>query len=396
MADFLIVGAGIVGLSIARALRGKYPQKKIRIIEKESSLGEHSSGRNSGVLHAGFYYPADTFKAKFSAEGNAYLKDYCKKNNLPLNACGKIVIAKNDFDLGQFQLLLSRAKNNGVELYEVDALEAQKLEPRIKTHKKALWSPATATVSPLSVLKQQAIDLNKSGVEIDLGVKYVKFKSGTIYTSKDSYKNTFLINAAGLYADKIAHDYNIGLNYRILPFKGVYLYYNGTSRNVEPLRRHVYPVPNLNNPFLGVHHTLTVGGGSKIGPTAIPALWREQYSGFSNFRINEFLQIIQDEVSLFADANFNFRELAIEEIRKYFKTKLIQEASGMVSDVYSENYQKWGRAGIRAQLFNPSEKKLVMDFIVERGENSLHVLNAISPAFTCSSPFASWIVSQYL
>ena len=201
----------------------------------------------------------------------------------------------------------------------------------------------------------------------------------------------YVINCAGLYADQIAQQFGFSKNYRILPFKGIYLY---ADVSAPPLRRHIYPVPNLKNPFLGVHHTISVDGHHKIGPTAIPALWREQYKGLENFKWNEFLQILGDEVRLFFSANFDFKGLATEEIKKYYRPFLVKDAASMAKEVRVSNYNHWGRPGMRAQLFDLQKKKLEMDFIVEGNQKSFHILNAVSPAFTASRPFAEQCLTR--
>jgi L-2-hydroxyglutarate oxidase LhgO len=182
----------------------------------------------------------------------------------------------------------------------------------------------------------------------------------------------------------------LGRQYRILPFKGLYLY--GDAR--EKLRTNVYPVPDLGNPFAGVHFTVTVDGHVKIGPTATPAFWREQYSGFSGFRLGEFAQIAARELSLLSRNDFGFRDLAIAEIRKYWRPHLAALAGRLVPDIEPQHYRTWGPPGIRAQLFDVGKRKLEMDFVVEGDDRSLHVLNAVSPAFTCSLPFADYLAER--
>jgi L-2-hydroxyglutarate oxidase LhgO len=199
------------------------------------------------------------------------------------------------------------------------------------------------------------------------------------------------VNAAGLYADLIAKDFSFSKNYTILPFKGLYLY---ASSPQEKLKTHIYPVPDLRNPFLGVHFTLTVDGQVKIGPTAIPAFWREHYNGLSRFSFSEMCKILMRELGLFVNAGFDFRRLALEEVRKYSRAVLARRAAELVQEVYPGNYKTWGKPGIRAQLLNTQTRKLEMDFILEGDKKSMHVLNAVSPAFTCALPFAHYVVDQ--
>jgi L-2-hydroxyglutarate oxidase LhgO len=250
--DIGIIGGGVIGTNLSIELKSRYPQNRIAVFEKENFSGYHSSGRNSGVLHAGFYYTADSFKAKFTAQGNLALRDYCKVKRLKMVSCGKLVVAKNEEELRQFPILLNRARANSVELNEITFEEAKKIEPKVKTHKMALWSPNTATVDPLEVMNSLVNEAKRMKIDFHFNTTYNSHIGDTVYTNRGKFKVGFIINAAGLYSDKIARDFGFSKNYRILPFKGIYLYSNET---VNPLKTHIYPVPNLKNPFLGVHHT---------------------------------------------------------------------------------------------------------------------------------------------
>ncbi len=389
--DFLVIGGGIIGLSVARELIKTFSDIKVTLIEKEKDCGLHASGRNSGVLHAGFYYTSDSLKARFTKDGNKALTNYCEEKKIKINKCGKLVVAKNENDLPLLNELLKRGKSNGVDLNEISEEEAKCIEPRAKTYKRALFSPTTSTVNPQEVLKAIKHDALSEGVRILPGVKYVKRIKNNILTSEGIFDAGYIINAAGLYADVIAHDFGFSKQYKILPFKGLYLYSN---EPIGSIRTNVYPVPDLRNPFLGVHFTVTVDGNVKIGPTAIPAFWREQYNFFDNFNPFEFVDIVSREIDLFMFSNFDFKKLAIEEIQKYSKSKLVKLASMLASDVQEKHYKTWGKAGIRAQLVNLKEKKLEMDFVIEGNEQSLHILNVVSPGFTCAIPFAKYVCDK--
>jgi len=389
--DFLIIGAGVIGLQCALKLKRKYPKSSVLIIEKENEIGYHASGRNSGVLHAGFYYSEDSLKAKFTSKGNEALTNYCERNGLRINKCGKLVVARNEADLQQLSVLFMRGKKNKIKISEVSEKEAKRLEPRVRTFQKALWSPLTSSIDPIEVINSFLKDAILGGITFRRSTPFKKLKGKTVVTGSGEIEAGFIINAAGLYADMVANEFGLAQNYRILPLKGLYL------KSIEAagsLSRHIYPVPDLNKPFLGVHHTVSVDGKSKIGPTAIPAFWREHYNGSTRFSISEMAGILKDEVSLFLNSGFDFKNLALEEIRKYRKANIVKQAAELCEGTQKENYKKWGKPGIRAQLFNIKEKTLEMDFVVERGENSLHILNAVSPAFTCSIPFAEYVVNQ--
>ena len=389
--DFLIIGGGVIGLSIARVLKKRFSDSRVTLIEKEKGLGFHGSGRNSGVLHAGFYYSSDSLKAKFTRTGNQRLTEYCESRGLKINKCGKLVVAKNEEELQRFNELLERGKKNGVPLQCLTKAEAREIEPRVKTFEKALYSPSTATIDPLEVIMAMQKDAEDEGVDIHLGTGYLQAQGNRVSTSSGSYEARMVINAGGLYADKIAMDFGFSKKYRILPFKGLYL---NSDEPPGSLKTNIYPVPNLKNPFLGTHFTVTVAGKTKIGPTALPALWREQYQGMKNLCWSEVLEILARQCGLFISSNFNFKALACEEIRKRSRPHLVALASSLAEGVELNNYRTWGKPGIRAQLINIEERKLEMDFVIEGDQDSIHVLNAVSPAFTCALPFAEYVCDQ--
>lgn len=389
--DFLVIGAGIIGIAIARALGRRYPDSKIVVIEKENHLGEHSSGRNSGVLHAGFYYSAQSLKAKLCRLGNKALTEFCLDRGLPINRCGKLVVAKDDTEIPTLHELCRRGEANGVELKLISEEEAREIEPRVVTAREALWSPTTATVDPLQVLTALKEDLEKNGCEIAMDTSYLSRRGRVVQTSRGAIEARYMINAAGLYADRIARDFGFGLDYRMLPFKGLYLY---SDEKPHAMRTNIYPVPFLKNPFLGVHFTVTVDGHLKVGPTAIPVLWMEQYSFFHRFKPLEALDVCLRELGLLFHSDFEFKQLAWQELKKHSKRHLVGLAKGMARGIEFKDYNRWGKPGIRAQLVHQKTKALEMDFILEGDSDSFHVLNAVSPAFTCAIPFGEYIVDQ--
>ena len=393
--DYLIIGAGIVGMAIARDLILRFPESAIIVLEKEPDVAYHSSGRNSGVLHAGFYYTANSLKARFTRDGNAQMRQYCYDNHLRINECQKVVVAKNEAELPSLFELEKRGKVNGVEVRIIDEKELALLDPNAKTFRYALFSPTTATVDPVEVTQAVGRELLKKGVRILYSNGYhKKLDTNTIITTDGSRINANkIINAAGLYADKVARDFGYSGDYTIIPFKGVYLKYHGSEK---PAKTNIYPVPNLKNPFLGVHFTVTVDGTVKIGPTSMPGFWRENYSGFSKFKFPELVSILGWESRLFATNAFGFRNLAMDEIKKYNKKYFASLALDLVKKMDVSGFDEWGKPGIRAQLLNIHTKELVMDFVVEGDKDSIHVLNSVSPAFTCSFPFAKWVVDNYI
>ena len=287
--------------------------------------------------------------------------------------------------------LLERAKNNSVELNDISESEALSIEPRARTCGRALFSPSTSSVDPVEVMTSFITDAKDAGVRILNGARYLGREGRTVRTTHGDLEAGYVINAAGLYADRIAKDFGFAKHYRILPFKGLYLYANDLA---PPLRTNIYPVPDLRNPFLGVHHTVTVDGHTKIGPTAIPCFWRENYSGIRNFRLDEFIEVVTTEAELFIRNDFDFRALAFDEMRKIDRRRLASLAAELARDIQVEHYSKWGPPGIRAQLLDTRTRKLEMDFRVEGDSQSFHILNAVSPAFTCAMSFSAYVFEQ--
>jgi (S)-2-hydroxyglutarate dehydrogenase len=389
--DFLILGGGIIGLSVARELRHRFPGTRVTLLEKEAACGLHASGRNSGVIHAGFYYSADSLKAKLTRAGNQAMTSYCEAKKIPLNRCGKLVVAKDEADLAQLDELLRRGKANDVPLENLTEEAARQIEPRVKTHERAIFSPTTSSADPRRVIEAMTEDASNEGVTMHAGTPYLRRKNGLVITPRGSFAAGHVVNAAGLYADKIALDFGFSERYRILPFKGLYLY---SDEPPNAFRTHIYPVPDLRNPFLGVHFTVKDDGHAKIGPTAIPALWREQYRGFDNFKFGEFVEVLFREAGLMLSSSFDFKKLAVEEVQKYSRPHLVGLASRLAHGVRLQDYTRWGEPGIRAQLLDIKARKLEMDFVIEGDEHSTHLLNAVSPGWTCSIPFARYVVDR--
>jgi L-2-hydroxyglutarate oxidase LhgO len=389
--DFLIIGAGIVGLTIALELKKQFSDSSITILEKEVQPGAHASGRNSGVLHAGFYYTSDSLKAQLCRDGNLAWRQYCKEKKLTINQCGKLVVTRNENELKGLDELYKRGHINNVELEMISAKQAAEIESQMYTYERALWSPTTATVNPMEVVQSIQQDIAEAGISLLNDTAYIERVNNRVITSNGEFEAGYIINAAGLYADKIAKDYGFSQDFKILPFKGLYLYANDDGLK---LKTNIYPVPDLRNPFLGVHFTVTAENKTKIGPTAIPAFWRENYVGLEQFNLKEMIDILGIDASLFVANNFGFRKLAFNEMQKYSKKKLVKLAGTLLKNIDQNDFKQWGKPGIRAQLINIKTKELEMDFKFEGDDKSFHVLNAVSPAFTCALPFSELLVSE--
>ena len=389
--DFAIFGAGIVGICVAKVLKQRHSDAVVTVFEKERLYGRHASGRNSGVVHAGFYYTSDSLKARFTRDGNVALKAFCEERGLPLNRCGKLVVARSAADHPQLDELLRRGAANAVKLESITEDEAKQIEPRVKTFERAIWSPNTATADPVAVLTAMREDAEREGVDFALGTAFRRLWRNEIETSRGRCSAGYVVNCAGLHADRIARQFGFSQHYTVLPFKGLYLC---SDEPHHAFHTNIYPVPDLRNPFLGVHFTVTVDGHAKIGPTAIPAFWREQYAGLAGFNLRDITEIARLQLGLLFSAGFEFRRLAVEELAKYNRRHLVSLAGRLAEGVRAENYRHWGRPGIRAQLLDTRTRKLEMDFVLEGDDRSMHVLNAVSPGWTCAIPFAAYVVDE--
>lgn len=389
------MGAGIIGLTVAREIRLRWPDQRVTILEKEADIALHASGRNSGVLHAGFYYDPNSLKAKLTNSGNKQLTDFCINHGIKVNRCGKLVVASSEDDLPSLSDLYYRGIANGVELQLINEKEAKEIEPRVRIHERAIYSPGTSAVDPVEVTRTIAKDCESIGVVIMRGESFrtgeERGREVSVATSRRLLSTGLMINAAGLYADKVAHEFGVGTNYQVQPFKGLYLLAN---ESFGRLNSHVYPVPDLRNPFLGVHFTVTVDGHVKIGPTATPALWREQYGWREGFSFRELSETTGNLFRLLTKHDSTLRKSAPTEAAKYLRSQLVRQASRLIPDVTANQFTNWGNPGIRAQLVDKTTMSLVSDFKIETTQRTLHILNAVSPAFTSSLPFASLAVDK--
>lgn len=374
---------------MARELKLRFPHCSVALLEKEADAAQHASGRSSGVLHAGFYYSEDSLKAKFSKAGNQAMTRYCEENGLKINKCGKLVVAENEEQLQILGELKRRADANGVDVIWVEEDRLHLIDPNAKTYQRALYSPSTSTVDPVEVCGHLKKEIAGYGVEFYFHCPYKGHKGDIVFAGSEKFQCRHVINTAGLHADRIAHDYGYGLDYVILPFKGMYLKY---VKNNTDIATNIYPAPSRHNPFLGVHFTKTADDGIKIGPTAVPAFWRENYAGFHRFRFGEFFEVMRYMMKAYAADSFHFRSLAADEMKKYRKGKFIGLSMKLVKSIDRKGFGEYLRPGIRAQLIHKKTLDLIQDFVVEGDGHSIHVLNAVSPAFTCSFPFSRYVV----
>jgi len=392
-ADVLICGGGIIGFTIARELL-KRGHENIVILEKEKSPGEHASGRNSGVLHAGIYYTPDSLKAQFCLKGNFLMKEYCREKDIPVLESGKVIVTRNEKEIPALKELYQRALKNGARAELIAVEQLRRIEPYAKTCEVALYSPDTAVINPKRVLYSIEMDLVSSGeVRILKGYEFRGLKGNNeAVTNNGNIHFDMFINAAGSYSDKIAHAFGSGLNYRIIPFKGTY---KKLKREKSYLvKGSIYPVPDIRHPFLGVHFTRVIDGTVYAGPTAIPAFGRENYGVLGGINVEVFQILLRDMILLFK--NPQFRNLAFTESKKYATRSFFEDIKDLIENLSPEDIEPSDKVGIRPQLVDWKSKELVSDFVVEKSENSIHILNAVSPGFTSSMAFAEFVADKYL
>jgi len=393
--DFIILGAGITGLAIARELKKKQPAASVLILEKETSLGKHGSGRNSGVMHSGIYYPENSLKARVCLNGSRAMVAYCEERGLPVNKLGKVIVPTRIENDPQIDLLYARAKHNGAHASIIDEQELKEIEPFARTATgRALFSPDTSVVDPKLILKQLHQDLIGQGVQIEFQSPCVQAspEKSEVQTKSSRYVYGHLINATGQFADQLAHIFDVGKEYVLLPFKGIY--YKLAENSGIQLQRLVYPVPDLNVPFLGVHSVNSIDGVSYFGPTAVPAFGRENYKGLQGVNLKDAASISYHLCEQYIRNQEGFRQFSHEEAGRFIKAKFVQAAQKLVPAVKIEHLLASNKVGIRAQLLNKETHQLVMDFLVEHRKNSTHVLNAVSPAFTSSFSFSEHVVQN--
>jgi L-2-hydroxyglutarate oxidase len=391
--DFLVIGSGIIGVSIGNSLLERFPEAKVVIADKELQPGLHASGRNSGVLHAGFYYSPDSLKAKFCRDGNAALKDLIFRHGIAIRKTGKVVVTKDIEELPRLNALYERGIANGVELELLPASDLDRFEPLAKTHGQFLWSPTTAVSDPAAVIQALARDFIRRGGIFKLGTKVSINNSHEVFMKSQKYEINQVINAAGVNALSFAQNFGVGLKYSLLPVLGLY---KTISDSKLPLRTLVYPVPNPSNPFLGVHFTLTTDHNIKIGPTAIPVIGREQYSLSNGFDLKDLKNFSAALGALASNSLTNLVSLAATELPNLSTKHLVNSGSKLVPSVAKISDWASKKPGLRAQLVNRSSGEFEQDFVVEKTDNFIHILNAVSPGWTASIPFAKWVVENYI
>jgi L-2-hydroxyglutarate oxidase len=379
--DVAIVGGGIVGLATALALTERFSRCTVAIVEKEPQLARHQTGHNSGVIHTGIYYKPGSYKAQLCVEGVRLMKAFCAANGVPYENCGKVIVATSAEELPRLQTLYERGTANRVEgLRMIEPAELREIEPHARAVR-ALHSPNTAIVDYGVVAQAMATQLEGRGVQVLTGaaVRVIARRSDglTLETSRGAVQTRNLVNCAGLYADTVARLMGVEPDVRIIPFRGEY-YTLRPERHV--VRGLVYPVPDPEFPFLGVHFTKRISGEMEAGPNAVLAFGREGYR-MRTINPRELLSVLTYRGFWMMAAKY-WRTGSYEFYRSLSKRAFVQALQRLVPEVRADDLAPGG-AGVRAQAVS-RDGALVDDFKITETANAIHVLNAPSPAATAS------------
>ncbi|MGH7389064.1 MAG: L-2-hydroxyglutarate oxidase [Candidatus Rokuibacteriota bacterium] len=389
--DVAIVGGGIIALATARALHERAPRARLVILEKEAALAQHQTGHNSGVIHSGIYYKPGSYKARLCVEGARLMKEFCEAHGIRVDRCGKVIVATSAEEVPRLMTLWERGNANGVPgLALVDPPRLRELEPNTVALK-AIHSPNTAIVDFKEVAAALARGLTAAGVTIETGARVTAIRPTgdglELTTPRAAVLARGLVNCAGLYSDDVARMAGADPGVRIVPFRGEYYFLKPARRAL--VRGLIYPVPDPEFPFLGVHFTKTVHGDVEAGPNAVLAFAREGYT-FGRVRPAELFGTLRYS-GFWVMARRYWRTGASEVYRSLSKAAFVRALQRLVPDVRGDDLSRGG-AGVRAQAVTP-EGALVDDFRIVETSDAVHVLNAPSPAATASLAIGRHIAS---
>jgi (S)-2-hydroxyglutarate dehydrogenase len=392
--DITIIGAGIVGLATAFKLLEKNPKLRICVIEKESKIAQHQTGHNSGVIHSGIYYKPGSLKAINCQQGYQQLLDFCNNYGIKYELCGKVIVATSEKEKGSLDNIYKRGIENGLKgIKKINAQEVKEIEPHVHCVE-GIWVPQTGIIDYKDVSAKYAELIEKLGGTIFLGEKVIKINTNKgeaiVETTKQEIKTKAVVNCCGLYSDKVAKYTQKEIDVKIIPFRGEY--YDLKKEKEYLVKNLIYPVPNPDFPFLGVHYTRMIHGGVEAGPNAVLAFKRE---GYSRWDINpsELLETLSFS---------GFRKVAtkywdegwMEMKRSYSKRLFVKALQTLIPEIQSEDVERSG-AGVRAQACD-SKGNLLDDFAIFEEGNIINVCNAPSPAATSSLAIGNTIASKVL
>lgn len=391
MYDFAIIGGGIVGLSTGLFIGQRFPSSRIVILEKESQLAYHQTGHNSGVIHSGVYYKPGSFKAKFTRAGNQAMVEFCQTHNIPYDVCGKVIVATQEKELPALENLYKRGLENGIAVTKLTPEGVREIEPYVSCLA-GIKVPTAGIVNYKQVCLKYGELIQSQGGEIRLNTQVTKIINNAneyiLETNQEPVKAKFIINCAGLQSDRVAKLAGINPEAKIVPFKGEYYELKPEKRYL--VKSLIYPVPNPDFPFLGVHFTRMIDGSIHAGPNAVLSLKREGY-GKTDFNFKDFAEVITYP-GFWKLAAKHADEGIQEIIRSFSKAAFVRSLQQLIPDVTADDIIP-NPPGIRAQALKDNGQ-LVEDFLIVEDNRALHVCNAPSPAATASLEIGKAIAAK--
>ena len=389
--DFIVIGAGIIGMSTARQLQQAFPGKSVLVLEKENGPACHQTGRNSGVIHAGVYYTPGSLKAQFCREGNVATKAFCTEHGIRHEECGKLLVATSDLELERMSGLITRCAENRIPIEILSAQQLKEEEPNI-TGVGAILVPSTGIVSYTEITRKMVDLVVQGGGEVLFNSNVVAIAEQadkiSVRTGKGHFEGRYLVACAGLMADRVVAMTGVRPEFKIIPFRGDYFLLGAEHNRI--VKHLIYPIPDPELPFLGVHLTRMIDGTVTVGPNAVLAFKREGYGRF-DFSLSDSIEMLtypgllkvlrnNFKVSLLELKNSLYKAGYLELVRKYCPGLTVQDL---------HDYP----AGIRAQAVTPAGL-LVHDFLFVNTDRALFVCNAPSPAATSAIPIGKHIVEK--
>ncbi len=389
--DYAIIGGGIVGLAVAWALVERRERTRLLVVEKEKEWAQHQTGRNSGVIHSGIYYKPGTLKARLCRNGNRRMQEFCATHRIRCDMCGKVIVATETSELPALEKLYQRGLENNLPVRRLKGDEVREMEPHVRCLA-GVHVPSTGIVDFVAVCRKLTELMTDRGSDLRLNTKVnaIRFahERAVLDTTQGQFEARWLINCAGLHSDRVARLAGASPEAKIVPFRGEYYEVKPERRSL--VRHLIYPVPNPDFPFLGVHFTRMMDGSVHAGPNAVLSFKREGYRR-RDFNLRDFL-----ETMLFPGfwrlAGRNAREGLKEMHRSFSKAAFVRSLQRLIPEIQKDDLVP-AKAGVRAQALR-RDGALVDDFLIVRGPNAIHVCNAPSPAATASLEIGRAIVDQ--
>ncbi len=390
--DFILVGAGIVGLSTAYKISLSYPEASILVLEKEDRVAAHQTGNNSGVIHSGIYYKPNSYRAKNCVNGRHQLVDFCKRFDLPYDICGKVIVATEEEDLPRLDKIFETGQINGIEgIKKIDRGELTDIEPYAEGIE-AIHVPCSGIVDFTAVCKELKTQIEQQNGRVRFNSKVINIRHNRegieAITPTETFRGQYLINCAGLYSDHVAESAGIRKDVQIVPFRGEY--YELTGEASHMVNGLIYPMPNPAFPFLGVHFTRMVHGGVECGPNAVFAFKREGYEKLS-FDLEETIETVNFP-GFWMLAKKHWRMGLDEYYRSFSKKAFVEGLKKLIPSIEPSDL-KPAPSGVRAMALRP-DGEIVDDFQFAATDREIHVLNAPSPAATAGLAIGDEILQR--